>query len=110
MIVRLTVDGEARDLDMAMTVREQEECERLTGWTRLEWQRELGRQRAMACAFAWWLACSRAGDGPVPFEEMDFRIGDDFLEVVREERPSAPTGESDAGPTGPGAEATTAGT
>jgi len=104
VIVRLTVDGVTRDLDMAMTVREQEECERATGWTRLEWQRELGRQRAMACAFAWWLACTRHGDDPPPFEDMDFRIGDDFLEIVREEPRPVPSGESDAGPTGPGEE------
>lgn len=109
MIVRLTVDGVSRDLDLALTVRESEECEALTGWTKLEWQRELGRQRGTACAFAWWLACARAGDPPAgDFADLDFTIGDDFLEVVREPEPRPrQAGGDEAGPTGPGS--TTAG-
>ena len=110
MIVRLTVDGVSRDLDLVLSVRESEECESLTGWTKLEWQRELGRQRGTACAFAWWLASVRAGEQPAgSFAELDFPIGDDFLEVLPEERavPRRVVGD-EPGPTGPGP--TTAGT
>ncbi len=109
MTVRLTVDGVSRDLRLALSVAETEECERLTGWSKPEWLRELGRGRGRALAYAWWLASQRDGN-PLPgaFADVDFLIDDDFLEIVDTGRPERlPPDEDTEGPTGPGPEDTT---
>ena len=59
----LTYDGVSHDVEMSsLLVAEAEECEALTGWTGAEWQEALFSDRAIAVAFAWYLACKRAGE------------------------------------------------
>lgn len=60
------------DLD-TMSIDEAEQCEKLTGWTALQWRDALTEYRARAVKFAVWLARRRAGDAQ-EWAEVDFDL------------------------------------
>ena len=99
----ITLAGETRELDLnRMTIREARECKSLTGWTWDRWRLALAEGDADAIAYAWWLACQRAGD-PIggDFLALDFDMGD--LEITSVDRPDAEPvtpAEEEPGPTG----------
>lgn len=92
----------SRELDLnSMTIREARECKALTGWTWDRWRIALAEGDADAIAYAWWLACQRAGE-PIggAFLEVDFDMGD--LEIRSIDVPDAEpvAAEEEPGPTG----------
>jgi len=108
VLFSISLDEESHVLDLAsMTIREGAECERLTGWTWDEWRIELGKGKANAVAYAWWLACKRSG-APIPgrFSDVDFDMGAMKFKRLDGEEPEDEPEEEGAptGPTGPGQE------
>lgn len=99
----IELDGVARDLDLnSMTIREGRECKALTGWTWDRWRVALAEGDADAVAYAWWLACQRAGE-PVPgvFADLDFDMG--AMSITAPAAPDAAplrAEEEEPGPTG----------
>lgn len=60
------------DLD-TMSIDEAEQCEKLTGWTALQWRDALTEYRARAVKFAVWLARRRGGE-PQEWAEVTFDL------------------------------------
>lgn len=104
-VISMTVDGTTRELDLnSMMLSEAQECRRLTGMHWHEWRSELFESDATAIAFAWWLACKRAGE-PLEgsFASVDFDLGTaDMHRVVEDDMPveevdpDLPTGPPEA--------------
>lgn len=112
-VVIINYAGESLDLDLgSMRIVEAEECEQLTGWTHPEWKAALREDRARAVAFAWYLACKRAGQD-VTFAAV--REGFDMGKVEYSVRPvdddseQAPpdlgVGDDDEAPSSPASQA-----
>jgi len=100
-IISITIGEDTRELDLdSLLISEAKECQRLTGMKFHEWEQEFIAGDATAIAYAWWLACKRAGE-PVagPFADLDFDLGQT---VMRRVEPDAQPEEADADlPTGP---------
>lgn len=95
------------DLD-SMPMREAEECESLTGWTRQEWLEALFKDRARAVKFFIYLARQRNGD-PCAWDGIDFDLGKTEWEALDGEpddaaKPADLGVAEGVGPTGPEAE------
>jgi len=103
MKFEITLDDTVRELDLnSMTIREARECKTLTGWSWDRWRIALADGDADAVAYAWWLACQRAGEpGQGEFLDLDFDMGK--MEITAAGRPDAapvrPEGD-EPGPTG----------
>jgi hypothetical protein len=93
MAIRITVADKTYDWDWA-TLRNVDAIavERETGWSVLEWQRELARDSAIAFTALVWIVQRR--DSPaLRFEDVDFVIGDVDVEQVG--RPDDPEDDGD---------------
>lgn len=82
MALRITVAGKSHDWDWsALRNTEAISVERETGWSVAQWQRELGRDSAIAFTALVWILQRR--DAPeLRFEDVDFVISDVDVEVV----------------------------
>lgn len=111
MRINMTVSDETRTLDLAsMPIKDAMECERLTGWSWVEWRENLAADRASAVAFAWWLAGRRAGVDVGRFSDLDLdlakirwnaELSDDEQELVDAQQASDEDAGDDADrPTG----------
>ena len=83
-IISITVGEETHELDLgSLFISEARECQRLTGMKAHEWEAEFFSGDATAIAYAWWLACKRAGAPPAAsFAELDFDLGKADIHVV----------------------------
>lgn len=110
---------ETRSLDLGtMPIRDASDCERLTGWTWVEWREALTQDRAQAVQFAWWLAGKRDNLSQVKFSDVDLDLAglrwDVELTEAEQHLVDAAgselgSGESDTRPTGLDQEAIPAG-
>lgn len=77
VIITLTLDGQSRDLDLSsLLISEAREMKRLIGVSSMaDFITGLQQSDPDSIAFAWWLACARAGQ-PLAgkFTDLDFDI------------------------------------
>ena len=75
MLIVMNAGEESRSLDLAtMPIKDAAECERLTGWSWVEWREALASDKSAAVGFAWWLAGRRAGVEQGKFSDLDLDL------------------------------------
>jgi hypothetical protein len=75
MNIIMNAGDESRSLDLGtMPIKDAAECERLTGWSWVEWREALASDKAAAVGFAWWLAGRRAGVEQGKFSDLDLDL------------------------------------
>jgi hypothetical protein len=75
MLIVMNAGEESRSLDLAtMPIKDAAECERLTGWSWVEWREALASDKSAAVGFAWWLAGRRAGIEQGRFSDLDLDL------------------------------------
>ena len=57
-----------------MPIKDAAECERLTGWSWVEWRESLASDKSAAVGFAWWLAGRRAGVEQGKFSDLELDL------------------------------------
>lgn len=111
MLIVMNAGEESRSLDLAtMPIKDAAECERLTGWSWVEWREALASDKSAAVGFAWWLAGRRAGVEQGKFSDLDLDLAKLrwSVELNDEEKAQLETTEDDESvendeslPTGP---------